>query len=60
MFDPAYPPDSGRNSVIVVKLAAFFVEGMQGKNVMGRFLQITTGGTWGPGPSDLMGVKLVQ
>ncbi len=59
MFDINFPPDSGRNSVIVISLGAFFLEGMQGQDVIGRFMAITTGGTWGDGPSDLLGVKLV-
>ncbi len=58
-YDVNFPPDSGRNTVIVIRLGAFFLEGTQGRDVIGRFIRITTGGIWGPGPSDLMGVKLV-
>ncbi len=44
-FDPTLPPGSGRNWVTVVKLGAFFIEGVQGNGeVTGRFIQITTGG----------------
>jgi hypothetical protein len=59
MYDVNLPPDPGRDSVIVVRLGAFFLEDMQGRNVYGRFISITTGGEWGPGPSDLYGVKLI-
>jgi hypothetical protein len=60
MFDIDFPPDSGRNSVIVISLGAFFLESMQGQDVIGRFMEITTGGIWGDGPSDLLGVKLIN
>jgi hypothetical protein len=60
MYDIDLPPNPGKSSVTVVRLGAFFLEGMQGNNVMGRFLEITTGGTWGGGTSDLVGVKLVN
>lgn len=50
----------GRNSLIVVRLGAFFVEGMTGKNVYGRFIKITAPGTWGSGNSDLYAIKLVE
>ncbi len=61
LYDPNFPPESGRNYVTVIRLGAFFLESIQGnKNVYGRFIEITTGGTWGPGDSDLYGVKLVE
>ncbi len=60
MYDPNYPPKSGRSTITVVRLGAFFLEGMQGKDVVGRFMKITTSGIWGPGPSMLYGMKLVQ
>lgn len=62
-YDPLYPPDSGKNSVIIIRLGAFFLEGTQGRNVIGRFIEITTSGIWGPGgvgSGGLMGVKLVE
>ena len=59
-YDPNFPPDSGRNTVIVIRLGAFFLEGTQGRDVIGRFISITTSGSWGGGPSSLMGVKLVE
>lgn len=60
MYDINFPPDPGRNYVTVVRLGAFFLEGMQGKDVHGRFIAITTSGDWGPGDTDLYGVKLVE
>ena len=59
-YDPNFPPDPGRDTVIVIRLGAFFLEGTQGRDVIGRFIEITTSGSWGGGPSSLMGVKLVQ
>jgi len=50
----------GRESLIVTGLGAFFVEGMQGKDVMGRFIKITASGNWGSGNSDLYAIKLVD
>jgi hypothetical protein len=61
LYDPALPPDVGRNYVTVVRLGAFFLEDIRPNgDVIGRFIEITTGGVWGPGDSDLYGVKLVQ
>jgi hypothetical protein len=59
LYDDNYPPDSGRNSVTVVALAAFFLEDIQGRNVTGRFMEIITSGTQGGGSTTLKGVKLV-
>jgi len=60
MYDPNFPPEAGRQEVTVIRLGAFFLVGLQGKDVIGRFIEITTGGVWGPGDSDLYGVKLVE
>ncbi len=60
LYDPAYPPDSGRNTVRVTALAAFFIEGMQGKDLIGVFIQIITNGTPGGNWSLLRCVKLVS
>jgi hypothetical protein len=60
MYDVTQPPEPGRDYVTVIRLRAFFLEEMEGRNVFGRFIAITTGGEWGPGPSDLYGVKLIQ
>ncbi len=61
LYDPAYPPDSGRNEITCIGLAAFFIEGMQGKNVIGRFVKMITHGSYGSGGySILYGVHLAQ
>ncbi|MGD8628961.1 MAG: Tad domain-containing protein [bacterium] len=61
MYDPNFPPEPGKNYVTVVRLGAFFLEDIQPNgDVIGRFIEITTGGVSGPGDSDLYGVKLVQ
>lgn len=59
-YDRNDPPSSGRNTVTVVRLGAFFLEGMQGRNVTGRFMEITTSGIPGGGGSMLFSVKLIQ
>jgi Flp pilus assembly protein TadG len=60
LYDPNIVPDSGRNTVTVIGLAAFFLEGVQGRDVTGRFLAMITGGSQGNnGNSMLKGVKLV-
>jgi len=59
-YDPDYPPDSGRNTVEVIRLGAFFVEGISGRNVMGRFMEITAPG-FGDGTGSLIkDVRLVE
>jgi hypothetical protein len=60
LYDPDLPPDSGRNTVSIIGLAAFFIIDIQGRDVTGVFIEITTGGTLGNGFSFLKGVKLVQ
>jgi Flp pilus assembly protein TadG len=60
LYDRNDPPDSGRNTVEIIGLAAFFIEDVQGRDVIGRFIEITTNGTLGNGYSLLKGVKLVQ
>lgn len=59
-YDPNYPPDSGRNTVQVIRLGAFFLEGYSGRNVIGRFMEITSPGFWGGSPSFIKSVKLIQ
>jgi Flp pilus assembly protein TadG len=63
-FDPTTPPTSGRNWVSVVKLGAFFIEGVQGNgDVTGRFIQITTGGVPcgnGLGNGLVKGIVLIE
>jgi hypothetical protein len=58
-YDPNLAPDSGRNTIIIVRLGAFFIEGFRGRNLIGRFIEITTPGTSG-GPSFLQGISLVM
>ncbi|MBN2355035.1 hypothetical protein JXO59_02920 [candidate division KSB1 bacterium] len=60
LWDPRYPPEPGRNTVTVVGLAAFFLEGVQGRDVFGRFIEITTPGTGGNGYSTLFKVWLIE
>jgi hypothetical protein len=60
MYDYLLPPEAGRNYVTVIRLGAFFLEEIRGNDVFGRFIEITTSGTIGPGESDLLGVKLVK
>ena len=60
LYDPNYPPDSGRNTVQITKLGAFFIEGISGRNVTGRFIEITTAGNPGSSSSMLKSVRLVQ
>lgn len=60
LYDERYPPDSGRNTITVTGLAVFFVEGIQGKNVYGRFIEMLTHGIWGSGNTYLYGVHLVE
>ncbi len=60
LYDPDVPPESGRNEITCIGLAAFFLEGISGKNVSGRFIELITNGDYGGGYSLLYGVKLVQ
>ncbi len=59
-YDPNDPPDSGKNTVQVIRLGAFFLEGYSGRNVLGRFMEITSPGFWGDSSSFIKGVKLIQ
>jgi hypothetical protein len=49
LHDPRVPIDSGRQIVVVAKVAAFFIERMQGNDVQGRFLKVRAPGTPCPG-----------
>lgn len=60
MYDPNQAPDSGRNTITVTRLGAFFVTGFQGKDLYGVFMEIWHHGTFGGGNSMLKGVKLVE
>ncbi|HOT96169.1 MAG TPA: pilus assembly protein TadG-related protein [bacterium] len=59
LYDPSKPPDSGRNTIEVIGFAAFFVEGMVGKTVIGVFIEVTSPGASGHGYSLLRCVHLV-
>ncbi len=63
-FDPTLPPTSGRNSVTVSKLGAFFIESVgPGSKVVGRFIQITVQGipcAGGAGSGLVKGIVLVE
>lgn len=60
LYDPDLPPDSGRNTITVTGLAVFFIEGMQGKDLYGRFMEMLTHGNWGSGNTYLYGIHLVE
>lgn len=62
LYDPNNPPYSGRNTIDVVGLASFFLVGFQGKDIIGVYMQSTTGGKYGGvhGFSFLMGSHLIQ
>ena len=60
LYDPNLAPDSGRNSLTVIGLGAFFIMGIQGRDVTGIFLEITTNGNQGGGNTYLYGVRLVE
>lgn len=59
LYDANLPPDSGRNTVTVIGLAAFFIDQMAGNNVIGYFMEYTTSGKFGSGNTMLSGAKLV-
>ncbi len=61
IYDPAYPPDSGRNTITVTGLAVFFIECISGGgDVYGRFIQRLSQGVWGNGNTFVYGVRLVE
>lgn len=66
LFDPEEAPPSGRTDIKVANVTAFWVEGMQGNDVIGRFMFASgvagdgAGGTGtGTGPG-LMAVRLIR
>jgi Flp pilus assembly protein TadG len=62
-FDPTIQVQANDKWVRVVKLGAFFIESVDGGNVTGRFMQITTGGVpcgHGLGNSMVKGIVLVE
>jgi hypothetical protein len=60
-FDPRIPVESGRNYVTVIKVGGFFIEGLVGNDVIGRFTPVIISGA-PPGPScgGLKAVVLVK
>ncbi len=54
LFDPRDPVDPGKKPVVFNNFAAFFIEGMQGKDVVGRFLYASGvgAGSTGSGGAD--------
>jgi Flp pilus assembly protein TadG len=66
-FDPTLPPVSGRNSVFVTKIGAFFIESVSsGGDVFGYFMQITVQGRpceesgMGTGTALVRGISLIE
>lgn len=60
LYDPDLVPESGRTSIEVKGLAAFFLLGLQGKDVIGIYMEKVAHGRVGTGYSFLKGVKLVK
>lgn len=62
LFDPESTPPPGRRHVVVSKLGAFFLEGIDRKGTLhGRFMDLSTiGEPCGPEPSLLTSVRLSQ
>jgi hypothetical protein len=59
LYDPNHPPNVGRGVIRVVGFAAFLIERMHGKDMVGVFLEITTTGSAGGGYSLLRCVHLL-
>ena len=60
MFDPRYPPTSGKQSLLITNIAGFFIEGVQGNgDVTGRLVFATGSGVSTPG-TMLTTVRLVR
>ncbi|MGQ9559631.1 MAG: pilus assembly protein TadG-related protein [Candidatus Oleimicrobiaceae bacterium] len=60
VIDPNDNPGNGRGEVTVVRFGVFFLEGMDGQNVVGYYMRAATRGDFGGGGSDLFAVKLVE
>ncbi len=60
MFDPRYPPTSGKQDIQITNIAGFFIEGIGGNGKLtGRLMPAT--GTGAPAPGTmLMAVRLVR
>ncbi len=60
LIDPNALPEPGRGSVTVVRFGVFFIEGMQGQSLVGRYMRAATIGEMGGDGSDLFCVKLIS
>ncbi|MDZ7338025.1 MAG: pilus assembly protein TadG-related protein [candidate division KSB1 bacterium] len=60
LIDPNALPEPGRGTVTVVRFGVFFIEGMQGQSLVGRYMRAATIGEIGGGGSDLFCVKLIS
>jgi hypothetical protein len=60
LFDSNNWPSSGRNSITITGLGVFFVERMNGQDVIGRFVKKIKSGTSGSGSTMVYGVKLIE
>ena len=63
LIDSNTLPEVGRTEVTVTRFGVFFIESMQGQNLIGRYMRIATTGEMthdGNGDSDLFGVKLIE
>ncbi|MCA1670882.1 MAG: pilus assembly protein TadG-related protein [Actinobacteria bacterium] len=54
LFDPTQPIESGKNPIVFNNITAFFLEGTQGRDVIGRFLYASGVGS-GPGGAGAAG-----
>ncbi len=60
MFDPRFPPTSGKQDIVVTNIAGFFIEGVQGNgDVTGRLMPTVGTGSSDPG-SFIMTVRLIK
>lgn len=56
-FDPRLPYESGRTYVTVAKVGGFFIEALQGNNVIGRFTPVAVSGA--PSSPVCAGLKTI-
>jgi len=62
LYDPSFPIDPGKQPVVFNNFVGFFIEGMQGNDVIGRFLSVSGIGEGGePAPGTVIQfVQLVE
>jgi hypothetical protein len=60
LIDPNDDPGNGRGEVTVIRFGVFFLEGMDGQDVVGYYMRAATRGEMGGGGSDLFAIKLSQ